>query len=410
MAIFKQHSLQLSKLLHLIPDDLFVEIIRDTKVDYYAKALKGKMLFNMLFYAILTIDKLGQRGLADVFSSPQFRLLFNVETEKTSLSHSSVSDRLSVINVDFFRQVYEHILKRFSRMYPGASISGLKLQRVDSSLVAECSNRLKEGMTCGNVYKKKKMLKYTLNYDGMYGTCAVTHTEEKYASESLALPENVIAHFKQTQDHAQVYVFDRGQSSAEAFSRMKSNEGLQFVGRLLDNRKLFTVKKLDLAFKRFSQGELKQDALIQLYKKERTIGKSGKMVNRQVLMEDVYRVIRFRPVDANEDIVLITNILNLRAETIAQMYRRRWDIEVWFRFLKQDLNFSHFLSLNENGIQVVLYMTLIVAMLIMIYKQENHLGYKTAKRRMEIELQEFIIALAVVQSGGDLRRLNLPAP
>lgn len=92
------------------------------------------------------------------------------------------------------------------------------------------------------------------------------------------------------------------------------------------------------------------------------------------------------------------------------MYRRRWNIEVWFRFLKQELNFSHFLSLNENGIRIVLYMTLIVAILIRIYKQENQLGYKTAKRRMEIELQELIIAIAVVHSGGDLKRLNLPAP
>jgi hypothetical protein len=35
------------------------------------------------------------------------------------------------------------------------------------------------------------MLKYTINYDGMYGSFAKVHTEEKYAGESLALPENV---------------------------------------------------------------------------------------------------------------------------------------------------------------------------------------------------------------------------
>ncbi|GHT04364.1 hypothetical protein AGMMS49525_10630 [Bacteroidia bacterium] len=105
---------------------------------------------------------------------------------------------------------------------------------------------------------------------------------------------------------------------------------------------------------------------------------------------------------------MITNILYLRAETIAAMYRRRWDIEVFFRFLKQGMNFSHFLSLNENGIQIVLYMTLIVAMLIMIYKQENEIGYKTAKRRMVIEIQELIIAIAALQSGGDLSKVNLP--
>jgi len=82
------------------------------------------------------------------------------------------------------------------------------------------------------------------------------------------------------------------------------------------------------------------------------------------------------------------------------------------------VNFSHFISLNDNGIQVILYlyfvrsmkyMTLIVAMLIMVYKKENELGFKTAKRRMEIELQELIMAIVVVQSGGDLKRIGLPA-
>jgi hypothetical protein len=40
------------------------------------------------------------------------------------------------------------------------------------------------------------------------------------------------------------------------------------------------------------------------------------------------------------------------------------------------------LSLNENGIRVVLYMTVITAMPVMIYKRENEIGYKTAVRRM----------------------------
>ncbi|MDR1274541.1 MAG: transposase [Odoribacteraceae bacterium] len=127
-------------------------------------------------------------------------------------------------------------------------------------------------------------------------------------------------------------------------------------------------------------------------------------------METVFRVIRFRPPGNDKDIILITNVLNVRAEQVAIWYRRRWDIEVFFRFLKQELNFSHFVSLNENGIQIVLYMTLIAAMLIMIYKNENAVGYKTAKRRMEIELQDIILAVAVARAGGDLSRLNLPVP
>jgi hypothetical protein len=315
MAVFKDHKLKLSELFKVIPEDIFAAIAEDTNVDYYVKSLYGKLLYYLLLYALLTDEKLGQRGICDLYSSPHFRLLFNFQLEKDKIAHSSLSERLSKVEVDYFKQLYEYIYARFSTMFPTRTISGLKLQRVDSSLVTETSNKLAEGLSCGNEYKKSKMLKYTINYDGMYGSFAHVHKEEKYASESLALPENVIDHFKSSADHANVYIFDRGQSSA-----------------------------------------------------------------------------------------------NFRAETIALMYCRRWDIEVFFRFLKQEVNFSHFISLSDNGIQVILYMTLIAAMLIMIYKTENELGFKRAKRRMEIELQELIIAIAVVLSGGDLNMVNLPAP
>lgn len=88
------------------------------------------------------------------------------------------------------------------------------------------------------------------------------------------------------------------------------------------------------------------------------------------------------------------------------MYRRRWDIEAFFRFLKQELNFSHFLSLNTNGIEVVMYTIVIAAMLVMIYKKENELGYKTAIRKMNTEMQKMIILMVVEITGGDIRKLD----
>ena len=56
--------------------------------------------------------------------------------------------------------------------------------------------------------------------------------------------------------------------------------------------------------------------------------------------------------------------------------------------------------MNENGIQIVMYMTLITAMLVMIYKRENNIGYTTAVRRMGIELENLIMAIIVIESGG----------
>jgi IS4 transposase len=95
----------------------------------------------------------------------------------------------------------------------------------------------------------------------------------------------------------------------------------------------------------------------------------------------------------------------LSAKEITDAHRRRWDIEVFFRFIKQELNVSHLISLNRNGIEAMLYMTLIAAMLILIYKHANKIGYKTAKHRFTMKMRNLIISMIVVECGGDLARL-----
>jgi transposase len=97
----------------------------------------------------------------------------------------------------------------------------------------------------------------------------------------------------------------------------------------------------------------------------------------------------------------LTNRFDLSCEEIINIYRHRWDIEVFFRFLKQELNFRHFISVNENGIRILLYMTLILSILILIYKKINGYGYKTAKRRFAMEFRDIITDLIVVYCGGN---------
>ena len=408
MALFN-HKIRLIDIIREIPDVELSLLAKETHVDYCCKVLNGKLMFYLLLYGMLKIDRMSQRGLADAFSSPMFRMIFNTSIKK-EISHSSISERLSVIELDFFRRAYDIIYKRFNFLYSKKEIAGMSLQRVDSTLVADAGNKLLQGMTSGNQHMKKKMIKYTMTFDGMFASFSQLHTQEKYASESLAIPENVMGHFKQTKDHAKVYLFDRGVSSALKFAEMNNSEDLHFIGRLLENRKLSIVEERSVESVEFEHGELLKDDLVQINAYKKTINSKGKVVNRYMLVEDIFRVISFKPEKAKEAILLITNITNLPADTIAEMYKRRWDIEVFFRFLKQELNFSHFLSLNENGIQVIMYMTMITAMMTMIYKKENEIGYKTAVRRMGIELETLVIAIAVVQSGGDLKKVNLDDP
>jgi IS4 transposase len=114
------------------------------------------------------------------------------------------------------------------------------------------------------------------------------------------------------------------------------------------------------------------------------------------LVEEPFRlIIAKNKEDENKEYWFICNDFELSAKEIADAYRRRWDIEVFLRFIKQELNVSHLISLNKNGIEIILYMTLIVAMLILIYKRANNIGYKTAKRRFTMEMRNLIIAILV---------------
>lgn len=413
MPLFN-HKVSFTEILKEIPQEEFIRIAKETRVDHYSKVLSGKLMFELLIYGMLRINKLSQRGLSDAFSSPFFKAIFSIKSDG-SISHSSISERLSKIELSFFRQAYECIYQRFSHLYTKKEISGMYLERVDSSLVLESCNKLKEGLIYGNQNYKGKMIKYTFNFDGMFASLGNMYTQKEYASEAYPLSHNILEHYqtvlkycKKEVEQARVYLFDRGQNSTDAFKELKQKTGLLFVGRMLENRKLKILEEFPLQKESFTHGELMQDALVQIYKKEELTYQNGKPSHHSTLCEETFRVVRFKPQTQEMPILLITNIMGLQANDIAGMYKKRWDIEVFFRFLKQELNFSHFLSLDSNGIQVVMYMTMITAMLVMIYKKENQIGYKTAIRRMMMELEGMIMAITVLQSGGDLSKTNLP--
>ncbi len=87
---------------------------------------------------------------------------------------------------------------------------------------------------------------------------------------------------------------------------------------------------------------------------------------------------------------------------IAELYRQRWEVESFFKFIKQHLNVKHLVSRDENGIKVMIYMTMILAILILAYKKLNKIkSFKIAKLKFEIELENEIIKTIVTLCGGD---------
>jgi fructose-bisphosphate aldolase class 1 len=83
------------------------------------------------------------------------------------------------------------------------------------------------------------------------------------------------------------------------------------------------------------------------------------------------------------------------------------DIEPFFKFLKQHLNLNHLVSRNENGRRVMIYMTLIIAILIIAYKKLNKISsLKIAKFMFCRALESMIVKDIVILSGGDFEKVK----
>ena len=395
-------------LARIIPDSVLAQLATQTNVDYYCKVLSGERMFHLLLYAFVMSDRTSQRKIEAIFSSEQFVRLFGYADLK--VSHSSISTRLSKMNVEFFEKAYEYLYDKMSALYTEKELLGKQLIRVDSSMVAETCNKLQKGFTVGAKPKHgepRKLVKYTMGYDGFAVRLADIFSEPTYLSEDVAMPSLVSRMVKADKNHANVYVLDRGLQATYNFEDMSAS-GACFIGRLRTNSKKETVRSLlqDGSDKDLGKLELLEDEEVRLFDNA-----------SNSYTERTYRAIRAKfkiPRDTTRpnnkgkvprtenEVVFITNNFELSAKEVAEAYRRRWDIEVFFRFLKQELNFSHFLSVNENGMRIVLYMTLISSVMIMIYKKLNEVGYSDAKFAFRLEMSDYITALSIHLSGGDV--------
>ena len=80
-------------------------------------------------------------------------------------------------------------------------------------------------------------------------------------------------------------------------------------------------------------------------------------------MRDPVREVRVE-LDTGKVLRLVTNDLDAPAEEIADLYRRRWAIELFFRWVKQTLKIKHFLGTSENAVRIQIAVALIAFLLL----------------------------------------------
>jgi transposase len=398
MSVFKDHKISLKQVLEFIPEALLTHLSATSKVDHYSKVLHGKKMFYLLLFCIFDNEKLSQRTLEDTFNSSGFKALFGLGEEE-KVRRSSISERLSKIDSNYFKEIYEQMYGRFSELYSKTEIEKYNLIRVDSTIVADTCAKLKEGI---DQKSGKKLVKFSFSFDGILPSGVEVFTGQKYSSEEAALPEAILKQVKKEEHHENIYVIDRGLQSTRVMKDF-DEKSVKFIIRSKENRKFEEIESfLDgKKSQKWDDWEVMKDSKVKLYTGKPVLNKRGNIHHREEKVETCFRLVVIKNEKKDKEFWFLTNEFELSAKEIADYYRKRWDIEVFFRFLKQELNLSHLVSMNKNGIEVMIYMTMIASMLLLIYKKVNDLGYKTAKRLIAMEIRDMITAILIIFAGGN---------
>lgn len=148
-----------------------------------------------------------------------------------------------------------------------------------------------------------------------------------------------------------ILIFDRGYTDYQWFTSL-TQQGVYFVTRLKENADYGVVEKREVP-----QGRpVLRDEVVFFYKLEQE--------NQEVF----FRRIEFYDEEHDRVLVFVTNHFELAAATIAAIYKERWQVELFFRALKQSLRVKTFVGTSSNALKTQLW-TALIAMLLVKYLQ-----------------------------------------
>jgi hypothetical protein len=368
------------ELLKLLPKGLLKNLALQTKVDHQVKKLSGEVIFKLILFSMLNENKLSLRVMEGFLQAASFRSFS--DTGNLQSKYNSIRDRICTIEACYFEKLLAQICSVYLPLLGGQHA----IAKADSTYVALATKLLPNGIENG-VDKSKRFVKFSVLLKGSLPVSAKAFSDQGHANEDVALFELLDGADELKED---IVVFDRGLQSRTSFDAFTDSDKF-FITRAKMNTRCKVTRRNVLSKK-------PKGANLTV-----TCDEEGHlMTKREKTSRYTYRLIRTRLEDSGEELCFLTNIKDDDAYRIAQWYRERWQIELFFKFLKQHLNFSHLVSRNDNGIKVMLYMTLILATLIQVYKIKNSIGsFKLAKLRFEIDLENDIIQSIVKLCGGN---------
>jgi IS4 transposase len=157
----------------------------------------------------------------------------------------------------------------------------------------------------------------------------------------------------------EIAVFDKAYNNYALFDRWNEQD-IFFVTRLKDNAKERFIEEKDLL--EDTPDEVLRDAKIALpYKDDKGNEREAEL-----------RLISYYDSEMNKAFYFLTNLFDEEAKQIALLYKKRWQVKLLFKKIKQNFPLQYFYGEDQNAIQIQLWCTLITLLLITFFEKTTH--------------------------------------
>jgi len=305
------------ELLKLVPRHQFDTIVKSHGGDRYVKRFNCWQQFTTLLYA-QAADKDSLREIEQGMQVNDPRLY---HLGLTPVKRSTLSDANRNRPSEIFQVLFYKLVERCQTLTPKHKFKFKNpLYNWDATLISLCLSLFpwsKLGQTKGAL-----KLHVQLNHGGHIPDFIVA--SPAFNHESMVVKRS----FKITADS--IYCFDRGYWDYSLFRRIHNAKAF-FVTRTKETMKYTVTGQHSNTLK---NGVL-SDEIIQL-------------TNDQYQKE--LRLVRYFDNESGELFEFLTNNFHLSASTIAKIYQARWQIEAFFKWVKQNLKIKTFLGTNQNAV------------------------------------------------------------
>lgn len=331
--MLRTHSL-FGQILSLISRVDFARHVKDLKAERYAKGFRAwDQLVSMLFCQLAQAKSLREisSGLKSCLGKLN-HLGMEAAPPRSTLSYANAHRPWNL-----FERVFNDLLLTCQQIAPGHRFRFRNpLYSLDATVIDLCQSMFdwaKYTTTKGAI-----KLHLLLDHDGHLPSWALL-TEGKMHEVRVARLLRLAP--------GSIVVMDRGYNDYGLFEAW-DDQGVWFVTRLKSNARYQVMADWTVAAK---GRHIRSDQIIRLEGMDREL--------RRIVVWDE---------EKEQEIVFLTNHMEFAASTIAAIYRQRWQIELFFKTLKQNLKIKTFVGTSANAVRIQIW-TALIAILLLKYLQ-----------------------------------------